>query len=32
MGISRCRVSYLDHEGVDHAIEVEAETLYEAVA
>jgi hypothetical protein len=31
-GISRCRVSYLDHEGTDHAVEVEAESLYEAVA
>src|ERR1700690_1664233 len=32
MGISRCRVSYLDQEGLDHAVEVEAESLYEAVA
>jgi len=32
MGISRCRVSYLDPEGLDHAVEVEAESLYEAVA
>ncbi len=32
MGASRCRVSYLDQEGLDHAVEVEAESLYEAVA
>lgn len=32
MGFSRCRVSYLDQEGTDHAVEVEAESLYEAVA
>ena len=32
MGISRCRVLYLDQEGLDHAVEVEAESLYEAVA
>lgn len=32
MGISRCRVSYLDQEGLDHSVEVEAESLYEAVA
>src|ERR1700691_6605624 len=32
MGISRCRVSYLDQEGLDHAVEVDAESLYEAVA
>jgi hypothetical protein len=32
MGISHCRVSYLDQEGLDHAVEVEAESLYEAVA
>jgi len=32
MAISRCRVSYLDQEGLDHAVEVEAESLYEAVA
>jgi hypothetical protein len=31
-GHSRCRVSYLDQEGTDHAVEVEAESLYEAVA
>lgn len=27
-----CRVSYVDVEGVNHAVEVEAESLYEAVA
>jgi hypothetical protein len=32
VGISRCHVSYLDHEGTDHAVEVEVESLYEAVA
>ena len=32
MAISRCRVSYLDQEGLDHSVEVEAESLYEAVA
>jgi len=32
MGVSRCRVSYLDQEGLDHSVEVEAESLYEAVA
>ena len=32
MGISPCRVSHLDKEGLDHAVEVEAESLYEAVA
>jgi hypothetical protein len=32
MGIFRCRVSYLDQEGLEHAVEVEAESLYEAVA
>ncbi len=29
---SRCRVSYVDSEGFEHAAEVEAESLYEAVA
>lgn len=29
---SRCRVSYVDLEGVHHGIDVEAESLYEAVA
>lgn len=27
-----CRFSYRDTEGIEHAIEVEAESLYEAVA
>jgi hypothetical protein len=27
-----CRVSYTDAEGVDHAVQVEADSLYEAVA
>ena len=27
-----CRVSYRDLEGIEHAVEVEAESLYEAVA
>ena len=27
-----CRVSYKDAEGIDHSIEVEADSLYEAVA
>jgi len=32
MAISRCRVSYSDLDGVNHAVEVIAESLYEAVA
>jgi hypothetical protein len=32
MGISRGRMSYLDQEGLDHSVEIEAESLYEAVA
>jgi len=32
MAGSRCRVSFADSEGVLHAIDVEAESLYEAVA
>jgi hypothetical protein len=32
MGISRCRVSVTDSEGISHAVEVQAESLYEAVA
>jgi hypothetical protein len=31
MGVSRCRVSYTDAEGV-HSVEVTAETLFEAIA
>ena len=27
-----CRVSYRDPEGIEHAVEVEGESLYEAVA
>lgn len=32
MAGSRCRVSYTDPEGIIHAIDVDAESLYEAVA
>jgi hypothetical protein len=32
MGVSRCRVSFTDAEGILHGIDVEAESLYEAVA
>ncbi len=32
MGLSRCLVSYRDTVGVEHSVEVEAESLYEAVA
>lgn len=32
MSASRCRVSYVDSEGFEHAAQVEAESLYEAVA
>ena len=32
VGVSKCRVSYVDIEGVEHAAVVNAETLYEAVA
>ena len=32
MGISRCRVSFTDTEGISHSVEVQAESLYEAVA
>lgn len=32
MAASRCRVSFTDSEGVLHGIDVEAESLYEAVA
>jgi hypothetical protein len=32
MGASRCRVSYTDMEGISHALDVDAESLYEAVA
>lgn len=30
--VSRCQVSYTDMEGIVHAVEVEAQSLYEAVA
>ena len=29
--MKRCRVSFRDSEGVEHAVELEARTLYEAV-
>jgi hypothetical protein len=29
--VKQCRVSFRDSEGVEHAVEVEARTLYEAV-
>jgi hypothetical protein len=32
MAASRCRVSFLDSDGVLHALDVDAESLYEAVA
>jgi hypothetical protein len=32
MGVSRCRVSFTDSEGISHAVEVQAESLYQAVA
>jgi hypothetical protein len=32
MAGSRCRVSYVDAEGINHGIDVDAESLYEAVA
>ena len=32
MGVSRCRVSFTDMEGIPHSVEVQAESLYEAVA
>jgi hypothetical protein len=32
MASSRCRVSFTDSEGVVHAADVDAESLYEAVA
>jgi hypothetical protein len=32
MSVSRCRVSVTDSEGISHAVEVQAESLYEAVA
>jgi hypothetical protein len=32
MAGSRCRVSFTDSEGVLHGVDVDAESLYEAVA
>jgi hypothetical protein len=32
MGLRTCLVSYCDLEGVEHAVEVTADSLYEAVA
>ena len=29
--VKRCRVSFVDAEGVEHAVELDARTLYEAV-
>ena len=31
MAVMRCRVSFIDSGGTEHAVEVEAETLYDAV-
>jgi hypothetical protein len=30
--VATCRVTYRDIEGIDHSVEVEAESLYEAIA
>jgi len=30
-GVKQCRVSFRDADGIEHAVEVEARTLYEAV-
>lgn len=30
MGVSRCRVSFTDSEGIPHEVEVQAGSLYEA--
>ena len=32
MGVSRCRVSFTDTEGIPHAVKVQGDSLYEAVA
>ena len=32
MGLRKCRVSYCDLNGVEHIVEVTADSLYEAVA
>jgi hypothetical protein len=31
LGVKLCRVSFRDADGIEHAVEVEARTLYEAV-
>jgi hypothetical protein len=31
LAMKRCRVSYRDSEGIEHAVELEASSLYEAV-
>jgi hypothetical protein len=31
LGVKQCRVSFRDADGIEHAVEVEARTLYEAV-
>ena len=31
MPVMRCRVSFVDSDGTEHAVEVEAESLYDAV-
>ena len=31
MAVMRCRVSFIDSDGTEHAVEVEAETLFDAV-
>jgi len=32
MGAARCKVSFCDSDGLSHAVHVQAESLYEAVA
>jgi hypothetical protein len=32
MSVARCRVSFTDADGISHSVEVQAESLYEAVA
>ncbi len=32
MGVSHCRVSFIDAEGIPDAVEVQTDSLYEAVA
>jgi hypothetical protein len=32
MALSRCQVAFIDSDGVEHSIEVDAESPYEAVA